>query len=296
MSCKYAYLILAHKYGQQLITLLRMLDDNNNDIYVHIDKKTKDFPFDLVKDVCKRSYIYFVDCINVQWGGYSLVRAELSLLKAATQNREYEYLHLISGEDLPIKRQDEIRHFLAENKGKEFICFDSDIFEDTDRVSYWYFLQELIGKSNRSRYAFLLSKIQETSVKLQKRLSIKRNTEVHFRKGAQWFSITDDLARYVVGHEDEIERQYRYTKCADEIFLQTLVYNSPFYQQVYSLDYNNSCHAMLRLIDWKKGNPYIYRNHDFEELIHSEELFARKFDDKVDFEIIEAIKKHFVCN
>ena len=45
----------------------------------------------------------------------------------------------------------------------------------------------------------------------------------------------------------------------------------------------------MRFIDWNKGNPYIVRSIDFEQLMSSDRMFARKFDEKVDFDIVERI-------
>ena len=39
---KHAYLLLTHQYSKVLEVLVRMIDDERNDIYVHIDKKVKD--------------------------------------------------------------------------------------------------------------------------------------------------------------------------------------------------------------------------------------------------------------
>ena len=40
----------------------------------------------------------------------------------------------------------------------------------------------------------------------------------------------------------------------------------------------DDCHANMRWIDWKRGNPYTFEDGDYEELIASDYLFARKFD------------------
>jgi len=45
MGKKHAYLILVHQFTLILETLIRLIDDERNDIYVHIDKKARD-PFD----------------------------------------------------------------------------------------------------------------------------------------------------------------------------------------------------------------------------------------------------------
>ena len=36
---KQAYLIMAHKYDFTFRTLIKMLDNKNNDIFIHMDKK-----------------------------------------------------------------------------------------------------------------------------------------------------------------------------------------------------------------------------------------------------------------
>lgn len=69
------------------------------------------------------SRIVFVERIAVNWGGYSLISAELGLLQEATKT-EHAYHHLVSGADTPPKSQDAIQRFFDENAGKKFIAFD----------------------------------------------------------------------------------------------------------------------------------------------------------------------------
>lgn len=40
---QHAYLIMAHQHPEQLRMLMRCLDYKNNDIFLHIDAKYKDF-------------------------------------------------------------------------------------------------------------------------------------------------------------------------------------------------------------------------------------------------------------
>ena len=54
----------------------------------------------------------------------------------------------------------------------------------------------------------------------------------------------------------------------------------------------------MRYIRWDKkgelrGSPYTFKISDYNELIESDKLFARKFDENVDFEIIEKIYEYF---
>lgn len=71
---------------------------------------------------------------------------------------------------------------------------------------------------------------------------------------------------------------FNHTFCPDEIFLQTVLWNSPYKNNIY--DYEDEYHSCLRYIDWKRGEPYIWKENDFDELINSTNkcFFARKFN------------------
>ena len=126
---------------------------------------------------------------------------------------------------------------------------------------------------------------------VEKLLKINRlkNTNLVIQKGANWFDITHDFAEYVVSKEQEIKNMYKSTFCADEIFLQTLFVNSRFKNNLYYNVYDDNPKQIMRYIDWNRGNPYVFRENDFNDLIESEFLFARKFDEDIDEVIIDNI-------
>ena len=69
-----------------------------------------------------------------------------------------------------------------------------------------------------------------------------------------------------------IKKHFKYSFCADEIFLQTLLYNSTLRNKIINDD--------LRHIDWNRGHPYVFNECDFLELINSKNLFVRKVTEK----------------
>ena len=75
---KHAYLITAHNNFAQLQTLIMLLDDPQNDIYLHVDKKAKTFRADEIKVVY--SDLILIDRIRVNWGGHSQIKCEMNLL------------------------------------------------------------------------------------------------------------------------------------------------------------------------------------------------------------------------
>ncbi len=149
-------------------------------------------------------------------GGDSLINAEMLLLRKATETGHYNHYHLLSGQDLPIQTQEVIQRFFTENADTEFVGFDSEVFKYEDRVYYRYYFRDLIGKNR------ILNKIEKVLVWVQKALKITRNQGVKFQKGAQWFSITDNLARYVLSKEDWIKQVFKYGYCVDEVFCELL--------------------------------------------------------------------------
>ena len=284
MLGRHAYLIMCHTNFDQLKILLDLLDDERNDLYLHIDKKAAGYSTDEIKQTVKKSNLFFITPMNASWGGDSLVRIEIRLLIEATKVY-HDYYHLISGMDLPIKTQDEIHSFFSQHPRYDFVSLERDCPHNhtknfMDRINYYYFFQNIIEKNKVS----LSSKLQNASLIIQKKLKICRtkNITIEFQKGAQWFSITHKTACYVVNEYKKYKNIFRFTFCPDEIFLQTILLHSPQINTIIDDD--------LRYIDWKRGEPYTFRLEDYDLLIHSEKLFARKFNSTVDEAIIYKIR------
>ena len=288
---KHAYLILAHKNWGQLKVLLSLLDNRRNDIFLHVDKK-KYPPQNVIEEIAgtpQVSDLYFVDSINVNWGSYSVIAAELILLKAAIQVDHYDYYHLISGQDLPLKTQKEIHSYFDQHQGEEFVEYaDKSWMERVKkRYRYYRFFQEQIGRENRR----VLQKLERIGIRLQRAFHINRIRGLVFSGGPNWFSVTDEFARLVCANSKKIKKQFRFTQCADECFLQMFSIETGFDRKSYQILHKKNS-GNMRFVDWDRGSPYTFRIDDFEDLIHSEKLFARKFDITVDAEIIEKIYAH----
>lgn len=284
---KHAYLIMAHTQPELLKKLLHMLDDERNDIYLHIDSKAKDYPIEKAAAVLKKSKCIFTERTDVKWGSYSQINCEMVLLKEATKT-EHAYYHLLSGMDLPIKSQDEIFAFFEKYDGLEFV--DEDLPEISEaalsRVRYTH---KFYGKAGS--VGDILGAL---SAKGQKLLGIdktKKYGHIIFQKGRNWFSITHGLAKLVVEKEEWVKEIFGQSVCGDELFLQTVARNSEYAKKI--------CNPVTmpeipdtRYIDWRRGsnnNPYIFRESDYEALKNSSALFARKFDLNVDKKIVEKL-------
>lgn len=286
---KHAYLILAHKDDYTFYTLLKLIDDERNDIFVHMDRKNSRYDRKKTERyVLHSNIIHSSPRVNVSWGADSIVKAEMGLLQTATMSGTYDYYHLLSGEDLPIKPQDYIHDFFCKHAGKEFIQFQSETFHHGDRVRLFHLFQQVLGRGSGHPF---LSRFNLYAIQAQKKFSICRNQGICFQKGAQWFSITDTFARYVVGQIPWINRIFHHTLCADEVFIQTILHNSRYRENLFYKYYDDNPIANMRLIDWERGTPYIFGRSDSQEIQESEMLFCRKFDCEHDREIIDYIKQ-----
>ncbi len=288
MENRHAYLIMIHNNLPQFEILLQCLDYEKNDIYVHVDKKLKEFTPEKYKKIIKKGNLFILPKrINIKWGGFTQIECELELLKEATK-RNHSYYHLISGADMPLKNQNDIYNFFENHYGMEFIHFDEKELrnEYRNRINKYYLFT---GKKK--------SIIKKIINKLFLLLQFKKNridNNIVLGKGANWFTITDKLANYVLSYEKEIRKMYKYTLTADEMFLQTLVLNSDFKEKLYNQKFNDDYSSILYCIDWKRGNPYVYKEEDFNELMNSKMLFARKFDINIDKNIILKIKNYIL--
>ncbi|MGZ1153516.1 beta-1,6-N-acetylglucosaminyltransferase [Lactobacillus delbrueckii subsp. bulgaricus] len=104
---KHAYLIIANRNPGQLQTLLTLLDDSRNDIYLLVDRKSVGYPHDFQLNYAT---LFSVSPLVIDWGSYSQIEAEMRLFQAAAPGK-YAYYHLLSGLDLPLANQDEIHAF-----------------------------------------------------------------------------------------------------------------------------------------------------------------------------------------
>ena len=289
---RHAFLIMAHNNWKQLQTLLTLLDDNRNDIFLHIDRKAVGFPQNDFNDVLEHATLHLTPQLNVTWGGDSQISCEMLLLRRAVPSH-CDYYHLLSGVDLPLHSMDFIDSFFAAKRNQEFLHFSEEANSISaatrERISLYHPLQNRLGRR--------FSKVSDGCNALQRALRINRlhsHPNLVLGKGANWFSITDNFANYVVENWHNWASIFSNSFCTDEIFLQTIALNSPFADRIYHREADDDYRAIMRLIDWKRGAPYLFRKTDYQELINSPMLFARKFDERIDPEIIDMVADH-VC-
>lgn len=262
---KHAYLIIAHNEFEHLQRLISALDDERNDIYVHIDRKVKQLP---KLHVTKSKLTVLDRRIDVRWGTRSQIRVEYALFEAATSEGKYEYYHLISGTHFPLKTQNEIHKWFEKHIGRSVLAsgYRAD-HELRFKLGYYHFFLRWIKSRNRymAKASNLLWRI---SLRFQRGI-IKRNYEYAYEKCPNWISLNHAAVNAVIKVKNQVLRQMRYTFCGDEIFVPAILHNA-------NIAYDKSEHLLFAdFLDL--ASPIVLKASDFDRLVESGCLFARKF-------------------
>lgn len=294
---RHAFLIIAHNNWWQLKQLIQLLDAQNHDIYIHIDKKSKNFQKENFFNISRKSQVYFFQEYEVYWGGFSQVQVELFLFEKALKN-QYDYYHLISGADLPLKNNQKIDEFFAQHKGIEFIQYDEQKLKNDPEISrrtkYYHFLQNYRRRYPQKWKNDIFTFFERILLVMQIVFRINREKDLDWKikYGSQWVSITNDLVEEIISQKEKIKKVFSYTNCSDELFIQTIAFNCGFKDKIYRPE--NKMTGNVRFIDWtrgKNGNPYTFRSQDKDLLLENKNLFARKFSEDIDKSIIQIISK-----
>lgn len=273
-NTKHAYLILAHHEFEVLAYLISALDDVRNDIYIHFDKKIRQLPH--IKVFNARLFV-IEDRIDVRWGDISQIESEFLLFETAASNGSYQYYHLLSGVDMPLKSQDEIHEFFDQYQGKEFIGFNKMVsFREIERKVMRYHLFPQHFRSTSTLLNIFRRSVRFIALRIQFVFGIRRNKSIEFKKGTSWVSVSHAFVSYLLKMKVNVLKTYRYTFCGDEIFLHTICWNSPFKEQVF--DITDEEQGGQRLIGWEDGKLFDWQESDFDKLMQSSLLFARKFN------------------
>lgn len=231
---KHAFLIIAHNEYPVLEVLLSMLDDERNDIYLHIDKRATELFQQIKKVKMQKAGFYLIENpIKVYWGDISQVQVEYLLFETALSHGPYAYYHLLSGTDLPIKSQDYIHAFFQQNAGKEFVGFWQDAAHQRDLerkvFRYYFFTKRLKDKEHLLHGITAL--IRNLILAVQKISHYRRKQTFEFKKGGNWISITENAVKYLLQYKEIVLNRMKYTLCADEIFSFKLFYGTLLFEK-----------------------------------------------------------------
>lgn len=251
---------------------------------------------------------------NVGWGASGILRKTLQgAFKLLELDKSWRYYINLSGQDLPLKSNAQIKKVLAagDEQGTNFIrCFEADpITLESVKVDNIGRKSMLWGDRGHTRlyakpgainpqvnmYARTFVDVAEAGEDgavffgtVDPLLHIHRQT--FFKKhpfyiGSNWFNLHRDLIR--VMHNDpftgELYSLLKTTSNPDESFFQTYLMNSDFRETV-DKDYS-------RLIVRPGPVPRvkIFDRHDWDLINESAALFGRKFDTRRNRKIVKRV-------
>ena len=294
----HAFLIIAYNEPHILDAQMRLLAHEGVSYYVNIDRKTQGKEREQLLDVCISHGAHVLNpAVDVRWGDFSLVECELSLFKEA-YDVGYDYYHLMSGVDLPIKPVDDILSFFEEHKGKNFIELWASTYDEQDirtKTRYYYFLLRYWRMGGAC--AKVLRKCYLALLFCQKILGADRckKDKMKLWKSSEWASLTHEAVGCILKQREYICSRFRWTHSSDEIYKSTVIMNSSLKGSLYHSTFFPRGYTNLQLTDWKRGKPWVWRKYDFKELMESPCFFARKFSSKypeiIDLLISELAKK-----
>ena len=275
---KHAYLIIAHNEYIILQQLVSALDDTNNDIYIHVDKKSRELP----KLYCEQSNLVLLDNrINVYWGSSRQILTETLILRTAFETGiKYDYYHIISGIHYPIKTLSEINSTFESLRGYSvFQPLDDSEENRKKRLGRYHFLLRYYNSPNKFIW-HVYRLFWRSLIKCQEILGIKRDYSYCGGKTSNWCSLSQEAVEKWIEDEKKITRRFRYTYCADEYVAMSVIkeHNLP-YVFIDSLLFQQFIHGNPRVLDLK----------DYNELLNSSCLFARKFTQR-SIELIHRLK------
>ena len=261
-----AHLVITYTNPQQTARMIRHMQHPDFDFYIHVDKKIDIGPHLFLADIPQ---VYLIrDRVDVIWAGYNTVEAELRAVQEIFDTgREYDYIHLMSGQDYPIKPAESIHDYFVRNRGKEFLEFEH--FDEWSSESY-----PRIQQYHLTNYRFP-GKYQLQW--LLNRLLPSRTSpvELEYFGSSMFWALTPACLRFVMEFlrtNIRFRRFVRLTWGADEFLFQTVVLNSSFQKNVV----NNN----LLYLDRPAGaaHPNIIGLQHMPVLHGSDKLFTRKVD------------------
>jgi core-2/I-Branching enzyme len=294
---KIAYIISAYKYPEQLIRLVSRLNTATAFFFIHVDKKADNSVYlEVVNGLSKCSNVHFLKRHRCDWGGFGHVKASLKgIAEILRRQLTVDYIILLTGQDYPIKTNEQISAFLEQSGGKSFMQSVQLPCESwpgaAGRMESWHvriFGNQFILPNDNINIAWLRKFRNWPVVVLNEVLPKQRKFPEGFQKfgGASYWCFTRECAQYVhefVQRHPSFVNFFKYVHVPDEHFFQTVLSNSKLKDTIINHD--------LHYKDWSglKPNPAILRAKDFEALASSTKLFARKFDTTVDLEILDMI-------
>lgn len=271
---KIAYGILVHHRPRQFEWLFRAIHNPTDVFLVHIDRAAAPDTVQRVEAlVAGHHNVHLMERRNVVWAGWSLADINLRLIHGLRRiDPDWATFVNLSGQDFPLRDAASIREDLLADPLRNHIEMQA--------------IRDLPGNERRILWKHLnLVHLERGKrvIRLPLPIVSRRGIRVPW-KGSGWYCLSRRFCEWIDSDPlvDDVRARFQRTCIPDEHLMQTLVQLSPFADTVTS-----DCR---REIVWRGGNhPQTLTMRHRERLLSSRALFARKFDQSVDSEILHLL-------
>jgi hypothetical protein len=285
-----AYLVMAHKDPQQLYRLASRLNDGASEFFIHIDKKVDIAPFRILESLGK--IVHFTERYDSKWGSYGTIKPFLAGMKAVRDSStKFDRILLLSGQDYPIKSNEYINNFFSNAPHSVFVNHfpipNYEKWPGSDRGGWYRVDKYYFGMKWHEFFRSKSLNLLATYIPFLRR---KMPKGMKPYTGQTWWNLDMYALNYILDYHEkhpEYIRFHKHTFVADELFIQMILMNSNDERLLKSIG-----NSELRFTIWEKANsahPKILRKTDIAAIRSSNDLFARKFDEKIDSEILDLI-------
>lgn len=291
MKIKIAYLLLVHKDpGQVNLFIRQILDYGDADIYIHVDAKNQKIAGRLMKDDRVKVFSRY----DVRWGSFEIVQAGIFLMDEALRNGgNYSHIYFGSGQDLLVRKG--LYEYLRDRPEKTFIRI-SGIVKDSGRAAARYRIawpEWLMIRNDYHIYRFIRIIMQILcACHMNPRPALKKMKHpVTIYEGRTWFLCPAKVAAYIL---DYIKADKDYVSfwadslASDLMFFQTIIMNSKYAADVE----DELMYVRFGKTFGTMNHPLLISRKDLKIIKRGRYYFARKFDYRMNSEIIRYFVRH----
>jgi hypothetical protein len=268
------YIILAHTLPDHLVRLVRRLETDTARFFIHVDARARSDVTDAIEtELGTAPHVRLLPRRPVQWAAFSQVEAVLDGVKALLDwPEELVYGVLLTGQDYPLRAADAIERELEQADGRSFMTYRPSSGRFLRRLTRRHWHRTVLGRKLR---------LPNRLVPIMVRRSLPEGLRPYHGSG-HW-CLSRKCLEYVASRDPEEIELFRWASSPDEALFQTILINSPLAPTIVNDD--------LRYVDWSEGgaSPRVLTTYDLDRMLASHCLFARKFDPRIDAEVIDAL-------
>ena len=262
-------------------------------VFIHLDKKFKENKEERERLEAFPQVVRVYQKFDVNWGGFSMLRCQIFMMREVLKRCDAEYVHLISSQDYPTMSLGEFLVFFERYKDKDCLQYvhlphmnwERNTFH---RLQYYYPYDWF---STRYKAWGKMHRI----LRFQRKHDIKRSLPKqfdHLYGCSQWFSITRKSTQLIVDYTRRHPMLYWrmwMTFAPEEMYTATVLVNLKKGKDILFTNF--------RFIRMKHENGNCPANLDVHHLRYLLErpcVFARKMEMPISHEMMEVLDKYFV--